>query len=63
MGWHRGGWYTAEWVDRILFPANGPSADHIIAGLQDIRPGDAIPDGPQKPGASSLSPISKRTGI
>jgi hypothetical protein len=46
MGWHRGGWYTAGWVDRLLFPANGPSADHIILGLQDIRPGDAIPDGP-----------------
>lgn len=50
MGWHRGGWYTAEWVDRILFPANGPSADHIIAGLQDLRPGDAIPDGPPEAG-------------
>ena len=27
MGWHRGGWYTASWVDRLLFPANAPSAD------------------------------------
>ena len=35
---------------RILFPANGPSADHIIAGLQDLRPGDAIPDGPPEAG-------------
>jgi hypothetical protein len=22
MGWHRGGWYTARWVDKLLFPAN-----------------------------------------
>ena len=22
MGWHRGAWYTARWVDRLLFPAN-----------------------------------------
>lgn len=26
MGWGRAGWYTARWVDRLLFPANGPSA-------------------------------------
>jgi hypothetical protein len=36
MGWGRGGWYTARWVDRVLFPENGPSADRIIAELQDL---------------------------
>jgi hypothetical protein len=46
MGWHRGGWYTARWVDRLLFPANGPSADRIVPGLQDLVAGDWIPDGP-----------------
>lgn len=50
MGWRRGGWYTAEWVDRLLFPANGPSADHIMAEMQSIRPGDTIPDGPPEAG-------------
>jgi hypothetical protein len=30
MGWHRGGWYTARWVDRLLFPDNWPSADRIL---------------------------------
>jgi hypothetical protein len=30
MGWGRGGWYTARWVDRLLFPANGPSAARIV---------------------------------
>lgn len=25
MGWGRGGWYTARWVDRLLFPANEPT--------------------------------------
>src|SRR5689334_10153095 len=25
VGWHRGGWYTARWVDRLLFPANEAS--------------------------------------
>ena len=22
MGWHQGGWYTKQWVDRMVFPAN-----------------------------------------
>ena len=46
MGWGRGGWYTARWVDRLLFPANGPSADRIVPELQHLRMGDFIPDGP-----------------
>jgi hypothetical protein len=46
MGWGRGGWYTARWVDRLLFPANGPSADRIVPELQTIDIGTFIPDGP-----------------
>ena len=46
MGWGRAGWYTARWVDRLLFPANGRSADRIVAELQDIDVGTFIPDGP-----------------
>lgn len=45
MGWHRAGWYTARWVDRLLFPANWPSANRIVPELQDIAVGDFIPDG------------------
>jgi hypothetical protein len=46
MGWGRGGWYTARWVDRLLFPANGPSADRIVPELQHLSVGSFIPDGP-----------------
>jgi len=46
MGWGRAGWYTARWVDRLLFPANGPSSDRIMPELQDIEIGTFIPDGP-----------------
>jgi len=47
MGWHRGGWYTAGWVDRLLFPANWPSASELVPDLQrPLRVGDHIPDGP-----------------
>jgi hypothetical protein len=45
MGWHRAGWYTARWVDQLLFPLNWPSANRIIPELQDIQVGDFIPDG------------------
>lgn len=50
MGWGRGGWYTARWVDRLLFPANGPSADVVVPDLQDVAVGDFIPDGPPASG-------------
>ena len=45
MGWGRAGWYTARWVDRLLFPANGPSATAIIPELQRLEVGDFVPDG------------------
>jgi hypothetical protein len=47
MGWHRGGWYTARWVDRLLFPANWPSATQLVPDLQrPLAVSDRIPDGP-----------------
>lgn len=45
MGWGRAGWYTARWVDRLLFPGNGPSATTIVPELQDLQVGDFVPDG------------------
>lgn len=50
MGWHRGAWYTAWWIDRLLFPANGPSADRIMPEFQHLAVGDHIPDGPPETG-------------
>lgn len=50
VGWHRGGWYTARWVDRLLFPANTPSADRILEEFQDLAVGDFIPDGSPETG-------------
>lgn len=46
VGWHRGGWYTPRWVDRLLFPGNWPSADRLDPALvRDLRVGDTVPDG------------------
>jgi hypothetical protein len=46
MGWGRGQWYTARWVDRLLFPANPPSADVLVPALQHLAVGDRVLDGP-----------------
>jgi hypothetical protein len=46
MGWGRAGWYTYRWVDRLLFPANGPSAAAILPEYQQLQVGDHVPDGP-----------------
>jgi hypothetical protein len=46
MGWGRAGWYTYRWVDRLLFPANGPSADQLLPEHQRLAVGDRVPDGP-----------------
>lgn len=51
MGWHRGGWYTPRWVDRLLFPDNRASLDRLDPALvRDLRVGDTIPDG--RPGTA-----------
>ena len=50
MGWHRAGWYTARWVDLLLFPANGPSATRILPDLQGLHVGDFVPDGAPETG-------------
>lgn len=47
LGWHLGGYYTPEWVDRLLFPGNWPSLARLDPALvRDLRVGDLIPDGP-----------------
>ena len=46
VGWHRAGWYTYRWVDRLLFPANPASAESILPEHQKLKVGDRIPYGP-----------------
>jgi hypothetical protein len=54
MGWHRGGWYTPRWVDRLFFPANWPSAGRVIPELQHLAVGDFIPDGAPETGCGLI---------
>ena len=51
VGWHRGGWYTARWVDRLLFPANNPSVYDVIPELQGLRVGDSFRTARRRPSA------------
>lgn len=45
VGWHRAGWYTPRWVDRLLFPANDVAANEIHPEWQNLAVGDFVPDG------------------
>lgn len=58
MGWGRGQWYTARWVDKLLFPDNGPSADYVHPEWQALEVGDRVLDGaPEKNTAFTVAMI------
>jgi hypothetical protein len=46
MGFGRGGWYTSEAFDRIVWRIDNPSSDVILPQWQHPEVGDIIPDGP-----------------
>lgn len=46
MGYGRGGWYTSERFDRIVWRIENRSADRILPQWQDLAVGDIVPDGP-----------------
>ena len=47
MGYHRGGWYTSEWVDRFIWRVDGRNVDRILDEYQILSVGDVVPDGPE----------------
>jgi uncharacterized protein YndB with AHSA1/START domain len=46
MGFGRGGWYTSERFDRIVWRLENLSAGQILPEWQDLQVGDIVPDGP-----------------
>jgi hypothetical protein len=57
VGWHLAGWYTPRWVDRVFFPGNWSSLDHLDPDLvRALAVGDRIPDGP--PGTAVFQVIT-----
>ncbi len=46
MGYGRGGWYTNERFDRIVWRIENQSSDLILPDWQELSIGDIVPDGP-----------------
>jgi hypothetical protein len=46
MGYGRGGWYTSERFDRIVWRIENKSSEVILPEWQDLSVGDIVPDGP-----------------
>lgn len=46
MGYHRGGWYTSERLDRLIWHVNARNAERILPEYQNLSVGDVVPDGP-----------------
>lgn len=46
MGYGRGGWYTNERLDRIVWRVESRNADRILPEWQQLSEGDVVPDGP-----------------
>lgn len=46
MGYGRGGWYTNERFDRLVWRIENKSSNVILPEWQDLRAGDIVPDGP-----------------
>ena len=47
MGYGRGGWYTNERLDRLVWQVSATTADVIRPDLQQLRVGDIVADGPE----------------
>lgn len=47
MGYHRGGWYTNERLDRLIWRVEARNADRILPEYQSLEVGDIVPDGPE----------------
>lgn len=46
MGYGRGGWYTNERFDRLVWRIENKSVDYVLSEWQDLAVGDIVPDGP-----------------
>ena len=53
MGWGRAGCGTYRWVDRLLFPANGPSANRILPSTSGCARAIMSPTAHRRPTAGS----------
>ena len=58
---HRAGWYTPPWLDRLTFGIEQSSADEIRSDLQNLEPGDYVPDSDDGSTYFTVDTASRRT--
>ncbi len=46
MGYHRGGWYTSELFEHLVWRVDNPNTDKILPQFQQLAAGDIVCDGP-----------------
>lgn len=52
MGHRRGGWYTSEWFDRMVWGVENPSSDVLLPEWQGLEAGTSFPTGRDTPPTS-----------
>jgi hypothetical protein len=45
MGYHRGGLYSYDWLDRLFGYLDAPSATKVLPAFQHLKAGDVVPVG------------------
>lgn len=63
MGYGRGGWYTNERFDRIVWRIENKSSDVILPEWQQLAVGDVIPDGPDYAAYFRVREVTKHEAI
>ena len=47
MGYGRGGWYTNERIDRLVWRVSASNASAVLPDYQTLKTGDIVADGPE----------------
>lgn len=63
MGYHRGGWYTNERLDRLIWRVDARNADRILPEHQSLSVGDIVPDGPDYAAYFRVRAVEPRRAI
>ncbi len=63
MGYGRGGWYTSERFDRLVWRIDNPTADTILPEWQHLNAGDIVPDGPDYAAYFRVVEVREREAI
>lgn len=63
MGYGRGGWYTSERFDRIVWRIENKSSDEVLDEWQHLQVGDIVPDGPDHAAYFRVARIDQQASI